>query len=79
VADGGKVKTYRLKVVGEERVETVLGPLHTLVVERRRDEDDEFTVVWCAPALRYLPVQVEHREDEGTVRLTLTGVDGLSP
>lgn len=79
VADGGKVKTYRLKVVGEERVETVLGPLDTLVVERRRDDDNESTVVWCAPALRYLPVKVEHREDEGTVRLTLTGVDGLSP
>jgi len=79
VADGGKVKTYRLKVVGEERVDTALGPLDTLVVERHRDDDDESTVVWCAPALRFLPVRVEHREDAGTVRLSLTGVEGLSP
>ena len=79
VADGGKVKIYRLKVIGEERVDTVLGPLDTLVVERQRDDEAESTVVWCAPALRYLPVRVEHREDDGVVRLTLTGVDGLSP
>ncbi len=80
VADGGKVKSYEMRVVGEERVDTVLGPLDTVIVHRQREGDDEReTLVWCAPALGFLPVQVEHREADGTVRLTLTRVEGIAP
>ena len=61
VADGGKVKTYILQVVGQERLETVLGSLDTVV------------------ALSYLPVRVEHREEDGTVLLNLTSLEGITP
>ncbi len=80
IADGGRLKQYQLVVVGEERIDTVLGPLEALVVERRRDGEEEGTTrVWCAPALRFLPVQVEHREEDGVVRLTLTRIEGIAP
>jgi hypothetical protein len=78
VADGGKVKTYILRVIGHEQLETVLGNLDTVVVERRRMKDDRVTLVWCAPALSYLPVRVEHREEDGTVHLSLTSLEGIS-
>lgn len=77
VADGGKVKTYLLRVVGRERVDTVKGSLEATVVERRREGDERETRIWCAPALGYLPVRVEHREDGEVVRLELESLEGL--
>jgi hypothetical protein len=77
VADGGHLKTYRLRVVRTERVATVMGELDTVVVERHREGDDRLALVWCAPALAYLPVLIEHRQDDGVVHATLTRVAGL--
>jgi len=79
VADGGKVKTYMLRVLRRESVETVLGALDTTVVERRREGNDRVTLVWCASALHYLPVRIEHREEEGTVHLNLSSLEGITP
>lgn len=77
VADGGKTKTYQLKVVGEETIDTITGALETVIVQRTRKGKDRVTLVWCAPALGYLPVKIEHREDDGTLYLTLTELTGL--
>jgi len=79
VADGGKVKTYLMSVVDSERVDTVLGPLDAVVVQRLREDEERVTLIWCAPALGYLPVLVEHREQGEQVRLTLRRLDGMSP
>jgi hypothetical protein len=79
VADGGKVKTYNLSAVDEERLDTVVGALDTIVVQRSREGEERVTLIWCARALGYLPVKVEHREDGETLRLTLTRIEGLSP
>lgn len=79
VADGGKVKTYQLKVLRTETIDTMLGSLETVVVERTRKDDDRTTLVWCAPALSYLPVRVEHREADGILYLELERLEGLKP
>ena len=79
VADGGKVKTYLMSVVDRERVDTVLGSLDAVVVRRTREDEERVTLIWCAPALGYLPVLVEHREKGEQVRLTLQQLDGLAP
>jgi hypothetical protein len=79
VADGGKVKTYLLRVIGHERIETVLGDLDTVVVERRREGHGRVTLVWCAPTLRYLPVRVEQREEDGVAHLNLSSLEGITP
>jgi hypothetical protein len=79
VADGGKVKTYLLTRVGEERIETVVGPMDAVVVERRRVGDKRLTRIWCARELAYLPVRVEHLEDGERVRLTLVRLDRFAP
>jgi hypothetical protein len=78
VADGEKSKTYLLKVVGEEQIDTVLGPLNTTVVERTQSGKSRVTRMWCAQGLQFLPVQIEHIEDDGTVRFTLTALEGLT-
>ena len=79
VADGGKVKTYVMTRVGEARVDTVMGSLDTVIVERRREGDERVTRIWCAPRLRFLPVKVEHLERGETVQLSLKRLQGLTP
>lgn len=68
IADGGKVKTYNISILGEETVMTPLGEFSTIKLLRKRErKKDRKTTLWCAPSLNYLPVQLEHIEKDGTV------------
>jgi hypothetical protein len=68
IADGGKIKTYTIDVIDEETVTTPLGIINTIKLKRLRDETSKRqTILWCAPALNYLPVKLEHTEKDGTV------------
>lgn len=64
IADGGSLKTYRFKVVGEETVETAAGRFETLKLERLRDDNKRYTALWCAPELHHLPVKLLQREKD---------------
>jgi hypothetical protein len=65
VADGGRLKRFRYRVLGEDRVETPAGTFETLKMERIRLDRGTRTEIWTAPALRYLPVRMQQQEDEG--------------
>lgn len=67
IADGGRLKVYQLTIEGEERIDTALGPMETVVVRRLRNSEERETLLWCAKNLNYLPVMIEHREKDGTV------------
>ncbi len=67
IADGGRLKIYELRIEGEERIETALGSLDTVIVRRLRNDEERETLLWCAKSLNYLPVMIEHREKDGTV------------
>ena len=67
IADGGKLKVYRLKAIGEESLRTPMGELATVIVKRIRDDNKRETTYWCAPRYRYLPIKVEHREKDGSI------------
>jgi len=78
VADGGKLKTYRLEMVATEEVTTPLGTFSALGMRRVRDGGQRETVFWCAERLGYLPVKVSHREPNGNaLELVLTQIKGL--
>ena len=64
VADGGRLKIYLFRYLGRQRISTALGDFDTLAVERTRADSTRKTTFWCAPALDYLPVRVEHREGD---------------
>ncbi|GAB4288494.1 MAG: hypothetical protein Kow0083_01090 [Methylophaga sp.] len=67
IADGGRLKTYQIKVLGKETITTPMGQIETVKLTRHREKPkDRDTTLWCAPALNYLPVKLEHVED-GTV------------
>jgi hypothetical protein len=79
VADGKRIKEYQLVLVGEETLQTALGPILTLHFERIHDDPERKSHTWLAPDWDYLMVKTVHIEDDNTVevlleRATLGGV-----
>jgi len=80
IADGGKLKTYKIAILGEEVVSTPLGKIATIKLTRLRDRPKgRETTLWCAPTLNYLPVKLEHIEKGGTVfTASLRRLEGIA-
>ena len=78
VHDGAKNKRYHFRQIGKDSVDTAVGRVDTVQVERRVDGDGRVTVVWMAPGLGYFPVKIVHKEDGETVTLTLESLEGVS-
>ena len=81
VADGGRrLKQYVLVGIGEERIETALGPFDTDVVQRERTDSKRETTLWCARALGFLPVKIVHVERGGAVLMVrIDSLNGIVP
>ena len=77
VADGGKIKSYRFQVVGEEPVKTPYGSQRCLKVQRSKGTHPPDYTIWFAPDLDYLPVRIERRQKSGTYRMSLEKLDGI--
>jgi hypothetical protein len=68
------ISTWAIKHVGDEVVDTVLGKLDTVVIQRN---DRQITTMWCAPRLHFLPVKIQHEENGGVFTAYLDSVEGL--
>jgi hypothetical protein len=76
VADGGTMKTYDMKIKGEERLVMDLGVFNTVKVVRHT-KNREITM-WCARELRFLPVKIQQRRpDDGAVTAELVEISGI--
>jgi hypothetical protein len=71
IVDGAELKDYRFRIVGNTEVDTPAGRFATVQLERERSAGDRATTLWCAPALGYLPVRVDNREDGSTTSVLL--------
>lgn len=71
VADGRKVKEYRLVYQGETRIETPMGWVETLHFERDHDDPDRRSAVWIAPEWDYLMVRTVHVDNGKTTEADL--------
>lgn len=58
VFNGKKVRSYRYRVIGEENLDTPLGPLRTLHMSRLTDTGAERFEIWLAIDRYYLPVKL---------------------
>ena len=67
IADGGKLKEYRFKVVGHETLELPAGRFETVKITKLRKNKSRETYVWCAPQLNFLPVRIWQREKDDAV------------
>jgi hypothetical protein len=85
VVNRGKHKTYTIKKLGEETIDSPAGKLRTVKLLRSRPGSSSETTVWLAKDWNYLIVRLEQREDDEVYSLelinaTLNGatVKGLS-
>ncbi|PCO04618.1 DUF3108 domain-containing protein [Microbulbifer flavimaris] len=72
VADGKKFREYRFTVTGKETLQTPLGEVETVKVQRVREDDDRETNIWFAPAWNYALVKLQQNEDGETYQIALT-------
>lgn len=63
VADGGSLKHYRFRRLGEESLEGPLGRYQTVKLQHVREDKRRVTTLWCAPALDFMPVRVDQERD----------------
>lgn len=75
VADRGRQREYHFERLGTEMLETPAGTIETVKVIRARDDDDRETLLWFAPALDCLLVQMEHTEEGRSHTLRLVRID----
>lgn len=75
VADGGKLKTYRYRRVGETRISTPAGTRNSIELSRSKNGAPADYRLWLAPELHYLPVLVERRENGSLFRMELVRVE----
>jgi len=75
VASRKEMRTYDVQHLGDERLETVLGELDTVIIRRNAKET---TTLWCANDLHFLPVKIQHKDKNGVFTAYLESVEGLS-
>jgi len=63
IADGGKLKDYKISIMGEETIKTKIGEFKTIKVARIRGK--RTTTMWCAEKLGYLPVRIHQKKNGG--------------
>ena len=66
VTDGRRIKEYQYRIIGRERIKTVLGEIETIHVQRRPDPSTKRSFeFWVAVEQHYLPVQVRFTDKKG--------------
>lgn len=66
VIDNKKMDTFCFRVTGTETIDTALGKMETVVVERvRKPESPRYTRLWFAPSLDNTLAKLEHQEQKG--------------
>lgn len=74
VAHQGRIKQYRFKQTGRERIELPMGNYDTLIVERLDDDRDK-TRIWSVAELNYFPVRyLKHKQSGIKLELSLRQV-----
>ena len=77
VADGGRLKRYRFTVLGEELLETALGSIPSIKLNRSKNNRAPDTTIWLLPSLRYLPARIERHRQGVVRRMVLQAVRGI--
>ncbi len=73
------LKNYQYEGLGEEQLETAIGPLRTVKFKRQRPGSSRVNIMWFAPDLQYLLVRFEQQKDGKTkTTLLIESVEGLS-
>lgn len=79
VVDRDEVENYVYQIIGEEKLDTQLGSLDTVVVRRKRKNNDRVTTIWLAKDLDYLMVKLlqEEKKDAEAYLLYIDSMEKL--
>ena len=58
IVNKGKIKNYRFKILGEEKIEIDIGSINTLKLKGSSKDNQYSMMIWLAPELHYLPVKI---------------------
>jgi len=77
--DGAKIKTYKLKDLGEESIDTPVGKFNTRKFSRLKSGNKDRITLWCAEELYFLPIKIESiDDDDGSITIaTINQLSGL--
>lgn len=77
IADGGRLKTYRFASEGKVLLDTALGKLETIKLQRIRvGKKNRKVFIWCAPSLGYLPVKIERYKKDTVFTMLIKKIEG---
>ncbi|UCD68439.1 MAG: DUF3108 domain-containing protein [Betaproteobacteria bacterium] len=66
VTDGRRIKEYQYRIIGRERLESALGEIDTIHIQRRVDPSTKRSFeFWVAVDQHYLPVQMRFTDKKG--------------
>ena len=74
VADGGRLKKYNFEFLGRDRIDTPLGVFNTVKLKKPGKRD---TIIWFAPELGYVPIQIEQQEKRGSLIMQISSLEGI--
>lgn len=60
------IKDYHYGIIREEVIDSPIGKLNTIVLQRIREDSERETYLWLAISLDYLPVKLIQKEDGET-------------
>lgn len=72
VTEKGKLKQYQFKRLGREKVSVPAGEFNAEKIQMARDDNERETILWLAPELNYVPVQIRHNEKGDIIDSRLT-------
>ncbi|MCP3671902.1 MAG: DUF3108 domain-containing protein [Gammaproteobacteria bacterium] len=72
VIDKTKLKTYQIKQVQQEQLESAGKSFDTIKLNESKAGQPASNKFWLAPGLNYLPIKVERKEKKNTFTMTLT-------
>ena len=71
VADEEKRQSYKFRIVAEETLETPIGAMHTVQVDRIRDDKDRSTSLWLSIEHDFILVRLTQIEKSNGIQLNL--------
>lgn len=78
LTDGKRLHRYTYQRTGEQKLDTPIGTLNTILVQRRRPDNKEVVSIYLATAKHDLPVKVvKERDGRPTTTLVIESVQGL--
>ncbi len=76
VADRDELQTHLYRVVGNEKMQTSMGTLNSVKVQRIRESaNGKTTTLWLGSDKQFVPLRIEQREADGDViEMRITGL-----